>query len=222
MFNLNDYETVEVRLDKFILDFPDFRVSTELESMQDDRFIVKAYLYRTYLDSIPFTTGYAEEKVTDRGVNSTSALENCETSAIGRALANAGYAAKGKRPSREEMTKVRNYEAKPLPNKIVGKDNSVEIVWDTTKAPEDVRELVPEPLTDLDYLTNSLNAVIIDETPNCHHGLMMLKEGQSKNGAYRGFVCTEKNKSNQCTARWMRLDTAGKWFMPNDLAEHKG
>ena len=222
MFNLNDYETVEVRLDKFILDFPDFRVSTELESMQDDRFIVKAYLYRTYLDSIPFTTGYAEEKVTDRGVNSTSALENCETSAIGRALANAGYAAKGKRPSREEMTKVKNYESKPLPNKIVAKDNSVEIVWDTTKAPEDVRELVPEPLTDLDYLTNSLNAVIIDETPNCHHGLMMLKEGQSKNGAYRGYVCTEKNKSNQCTARWMRLDAAGKWFMPNDLAEHKG
>jgi hypothetical protein len=228
MFNLNDYETVETRLEKFIRDWPDFRVSTELESMQDDRFIVKAYLYRTYLDSIPFTTGYAEEKVTDRGVNSTSALENCETSAIGRALANAGYAAKGKRPSREEMTKVKNYESKPLPNKIVATNNEnvgtnvVEIVWDTTKAPDDVRELVPEPLTDLNYLTNTLNAVVVDERPNCHHGIMILKEGQGKNGAYRGYVCVEKMKANQCTARWMRLDASGKWFMPNNLAEHEG
>jgi hypothetical protein len=48
-------------------------------------------------------TGLASESISDRGVNSTSALENCETSAIGRALANAGYAAKGKRASREEM-----------------------------------------------------------------------------------------------------------------------
>jgi hypothetical protein len=39
-------------------------------------------------------------------VNKTSALENGETSAIGRALANAGYAPKGKRPSREEMSKA--------------------------------------------------------------------------------------------------------------------
>jgi hypothetical protein len=44
--------------------------------------------------------------VTERGVNATSALENCETSAIGRALANLGYAPKGKRPSREEMLKA--------------------------------------------------------------------------------------------------------------------
>ncbi len=45
MFNLADYETVETRLEKFIKDFPDFRISTELESFQNDRFIVKAYLY---------------------------------------------------------------------------------------------------------------------------------------------------------------------------------
>ena len=50
--------------------------------------------------------GHAEEFRTERGVNSTNALENAETSAIGRCLANAGYATHGKRPSREEMSKV--------------------------------------------------------------------------------------------------------------------
>jgi predicted metalloprotease with PDZ domain len=80
-FNLDNYETVEVRLEKFIKDFPDFRIDTELESFANDRFIVKAYIYRTFADSVSFATGYAEEKITDRGVNATSALENCETSA---------------------------------------------------------------------------------------------------------------------------------------------
>jgi len=106
MFNLDDYETVEVRLEKFIKDYPDFRVETELVSFQNDRYIVKAWLYRTFADSTPFSSGLAEETISSRGVNATSALENCETSAIGRALANAGYASKGKRASREEMVKV--------------------------------------------------------------------------------------------------------------------
>ena len=106
MFNLADYETVEVRLEKFIKDYPDFRISTELEVCEKDRYIVKAYLFKDSQQNTALSTGLAEEKVTDRGVNQTSALENCETSAIGRALANAGYAAKGKRPSREEMNKV--------------------------------------------------------------------------------------------------------------------
>jgi len=53
----------------------------------------------------PDATGLAQEREGSSTVNKTSALENCETSAIGRALANLGYAAKGKRPSREEMSK---------------------------------------------------------------------------------------------------------------------
>jgi hypothetical protein len=106
MFNLADYEPVEVRLEKFIKDYPDFRISTELEVIESNRYVVKAYLFKTATDTVAWATGLAEETVTSRGVNQTSALENCETSAIGRALANAGYAPKGKRPSREEMTKV--------------------------------------------------------------------------------------------------------------------
>jgi len=101
-WNLNDYEPVEERLAKFWDHYPPGRVETELVAHEGNRFIVAARLYRMDTDPQPFATGLAEETISDRGVNSTSALENAETSAIGRALANAGISPKGKRPSREE------------------------------------------------------------------------------------------------------------------------
>jgi hypothetical protein len=106
MFNLDDYETVEERLVKYWKDYPDGQIHTKVLEHTSTRFIVEASIYRTEADARPWTTGLAEETVQGRGVNATSALENCETSAIGRALANAGYATKGKRASREEMSKV--------------------------------------------------------------------------------------------------------------------
>jgi len=105
-FNLSDYEPVEERLARFWDENPKGRVFTDLINQSETQYVVKAYLFRIAEDSVPWATGYAEETVSTRGVNQTSALENCETSAIGRALANAGYAPKGKRPSREEMSKV--------------------------------------------------------------------------------------------------------------------
>jgi hypothetical protein len=105
-FNLQDYETVEDRLARFWEEHPNGRVFTELVSHQDGQYVFKAYIFRDALDQVPWSTGYAEEKETMKGVNSTSACENGETSSLGRALSNAGYSPKGKRPSREEMTKV--------------------------------------------------------------------------------------------------------------------
>ena len=107
MFNLEDYETVEERLVKFWKEHPDGQIHTKVLEHTTSRFIVEASIYRTEADARPWTTGLAEETIQGRGVNATSALENCETSAIGRALANAGYATKGKRASREETSKVK-------------------------------------------------------------------------------------------------------------------
>jgi len=105
-FDLSNYETVEDRLVRFWEDHPNGRVATELVIQDGDQVIFKAAIYFDAADPIPRSTGFAEELRGSSPVNKTSHLENCETSAIGRALANCGYATRGKRASREEMGKV--------------------------------------------------------------------------------------------------------------------
>lgn len=108
-FDLNSYETVDSRIKKFYHDYQDGRIITELVSFGDEpgnsRWVVKASIFRTPDLLEPSSTGYAFEIDGQAGANKTSALENCETSAIGRALANLGYSG-DKRASREEMAKV--------------------------------------------------------------------------------------------------------------------
>jgi hypothetical protein len=213
-FNLADYETVESRLSNFWKEFPDGRVSTELEVCEAHRYIIKAYLYRTYLDQVAYSTGYAEEKDSDRGVNATSALENCETSAIGRALANAGFAAKGKRPSREEMVKVQlaGRGGVAQPEKPILKEKFPEPVKDawTIENPQDVQEVVqvtePPSISEaMNLLSAELNAKEIPQPPKCQHDFMIHKTGISpKNGKpYEGYTCPHKIRAEQCPPIWL-------------------
>jgi hypothetical protein len=129
-FNLDDYETVEERLVKFWKAYPEGRIITTLLAESSTRYIVRAELYKDGSELI-WATGLAEETVQGRGVNSTSALENCETSAIGRALANAGYATKGKRASREEMSKV---AVKANTEAVIAENNCQHRLEETSKA----------------------------------------------------------------------------------------
>ncbi len=210
MFNLEDYETVEERLVKFWKEHPDGRIETTLVESTLQRFIVKAAVYRTEVDASAWTTGFAEETVSTRGVNSTSALENCETSAIGRALANAGYVTKGKRPSREEMSKVKAAEPKPFAEKLA--DRITMPVEDdpwTTKAVE----AAPSSADAIALVQDVLGAVKIDKDiplcRNCHdHKPMEWKTGVSaKNnkpwGKFSCYVCRD--------VMWYNIAADGTW-----------
>jgi aminopeptidase N len=120
-FNLNDYETVEERIRRFYKDNKTGRIITENITTQQDRqvstWVVQATVYLNDQTDKPKATGLAFEIDGQGMANKTSALENAETSAIGRALANAGYSG-NKRATREEMAKV----AKAQTPKATAKD----------------------------------------------------------------------------------------------------
>ena len=188
MFNLEDYETVEERLVKFWKDHPDGRIFTELLDSDNGRFIVSAAIYRTEVDQHPWCTGLAEETISGRGVNATSALENAETSAIGRALAGAGYATKGKRPSREEMGKVERVKAG---EQVKGDVWSVKTGDEAIQAFEALATLNPQ--------------VVVEEAKEtCDHGVMIYKTGTAKSTGkpWARWDCSWDNK--ECS-KWVNL-----------------
>jgi hypothetical protein len=121
-FNLADYETVEERIRRFYAAYEDGRIVTEWEN--NNRFeveaetktpktwVIRASIFLTAGDQanhLPKATGFAFEVDGTGGANNTSALENAETSAIGRALANMNLSG-NKRASREEMAKVQRIQ----------------------------------------------------------------------------------------------------------------
>ena len=105
-FNLDDYEPVAARHSRWLEKNPNGRTITHMVSEAGaDICVIRAELW---LGDLCIATGYAEEVRGAGNVNRTSHVENCETSAVGRALANAGMAGSdvSKRASREEMSKV--------------------------------------------------------------------------------------------------------------------
>jgi hypothetical protein len=158
MFNLQDYETVEERLRRFWADpkNADARIISVNHTSDDDRqrgqWVIETRIYLSaedQLNDIPKTTGWAFETDGTGGANKTSALENAETSSIGRALANFTYSG-NKRASREEMEKVaRNLVNRDWITEAAGLTDvdKLRVLWQDARqggAPDDVLTVIKE------------------------------------------------------------------------------
>jgi hypothetical protein len=203
-FNLEDYELVEDRLKKYWKENPEGRIETNVVHITDDGSCVTIKAEIMDNDGRLVSTGIAQETKGDGFANTTSWMENCETSAIGRALANWKYqGSKKARPSREEMAKVER--------------NSVTPTTDTKKKAEESVADSSAPSED--------DIIIVTEgsmTPQCLScGSELWDNRQDKASGkvkktYPDWKCKDKN----CTRIWYIDSYANdkkapeQWYMP--------
>lgn len=106
------YATVAERIRLFYSVHPLGRIETQLIEHTEREIVFKAVVFRGPNDNLAAATGWAAERVGDSEINAVACLENTETSAVGRALANLGFTASRERASAEEMAKASRARAR--------------------------------------------------------------------------------------------------------------
>ena len=101
------------RIQTFWKNFPAGRIITEIKLINETEVVVQASVFTDREDTRPASVDWAHETRGSSNINRASFLENCSTSAIGRAISTLGISSSKNRPSREEMIKAtrdsRNY-----------------------------------------------------------------------------------------------------------------
>lgn len=145
--SLDNYEPVEERISRFKSDFPDFRMVPELLDMSGEigktRWVVKVTIWKHKDDEHPASSGHAFEVDGTGMANKTSALENCETSAFGRALANLGYSG-NRHVTREEMIKPRVAELLEAISEATDMD-ALKAIWESASS-EGIGDRITVPM----------------------------------------------------------------------------
>jgi hypothetical protein len=197
MFDLSQYTTVSERVKLFREMFPMGRILTYLVYEDATRVVFKTELYRDDEDERPFSTGYAREITSDRGVNKDFALENCETSSIGIAAKNANIGTEKNAISREEAQKVnRVNEVKATINEVKAKMANTSGEYIPVVKEDDpwtIKASTMPPTMEEAMLTvkETLGGQTEKDIPRCPHGDMMWRTGQSGAGKVWGhFKCS--------------------------------
>jgi hypothetical protein len=224
MFDLSQYTTVSERVKLFREMFPMGRILTYLVYEDATRVVFKTELYRDDEDQRPFSTGYAREITSDRGVNKDFALENCETSSIGIAAKNANIGTEKNSISREEAQKVnRVNEVKATINEVKAKMAQTSGEYIPVVKEDDPWTIKPATMPPtMGEAVSMVKEIIGGQTekdiPRCPHGDMIWKTGQSGTGKQWGhFKCVGAVTGDltRCAKGtdviWYEINKEGAW-----------
>ena len=106
-----EYAQVNERIKAFRMVYPEGTIKTEIESIENGICIIRAYIYN---GELLLGTGTAYEKENSTFINKTSYIENCETSAVGRALGMCGFGIDTSVCSAEEVQNAINNQEDKL------------------------------------------------------------------------------------------------------------
>lgn len=150
-FDLSQYQTVQERIDLFWNKYPNGRLNLEIVLINETQVVMKAEVFLDKADEKPAAVDYAEERLGTSHINKVSFVENCATSAYGRAISALGgeFSPKGKRPSAQEMEKVNRANddiytqaSEAFYNKDLAKLKSLYVEAQQAKLPKDKLDLI--------------------------------------------------------------------------------
>ena len=200
---LDNYEDVASRIKRFWAAYPSGRIETHIIDFNAvaGYVLIECRLFREYEDEKPSAIDFGFGRVESYQASMKRwFVEDTVTSAIGRAIGL--LLGSDTRPTQENMKQVENMPA-AFVNKI--EDDP----WSKPFAEDGFATAA----TGISEIVDQLGGEILAEAPQCKHGHMLLKQGTSpKTGKpYRGHVCTEKIKANQCPPVWYVLSSDGSW-----------
>lgn len=155
-----EYAEVNQRIKAFRMLYPEGTIHTELISNADGVCVFKASVYANgdaTINSL-LGTGHAYERESSSFINKTSYIENCETSAVGRALGMCGFGIDTSVCSAEELN-----------NAIINQEASKPITKSQVKILVSLAEKKESDLSDIcDYFkVGRLEELTVEEYAKC-------------------------------------------------------
>jgi len=227
MFDVSQYKTAATKIKEVHDNYPMCRFnirSIEVDHAQGYVWVVTE-IFRDIADEFSAAVDVAYEFRSEKGVNRDFWVENCVTSSYGRCCSL--LLGDDQRSSREDMEKVNQLNAKPLPNdskplpKPFSEKLADKIIMTVEDDPWTVKEIQPAgTLADaVTLMTEVMGAVKIDkEIPECKHGQRLWRTGNKNGKPWANMSCPVQPQRQQtwaevdkCDAIWYVIDANGAW-----------
>ena len=210
-FNLQDYEDVQARVQRFQKLHPVGRIETHVEFFDANagHILVRASIYREHEDTQAAGVDYAfGDRSTFRTNMAQWYVEDTVSSAIGRALALVMETKQ--KPTRQNMERVEQ------PNKWEKKVENFVKESIPVEKPSDpwTIEQKDMPLPVSEAVTALNDGMVAETVPTCqkHKQPMIARTGNKNGRAWKNYKCAGKWPDACDEIVWMEIDKSGRWI----------